>query len=101
MTFGFWKQAFSVGTSTGATQTGGRGIMSKKRLARLTKEERGDLRAPVKKGKALTYKIKHANILLTTDAERFTARWPLGNATATGGNAESMGTSRPTTPASN
>ena len=41
--------------------------MSKKYIVRLTEQERGDLRSLVKKGKAVAYKIRHANILLAAD----------------------------------
>ena len=41
--------------------------MRKKYVVRLTTEERSDLEAMVKKGKAAAYKVKHANILLTAD----------------------------------
>ncbi len=43
--------------------------LQKKYIVRLTTEERTELEAMVKKGKAAAYKIKHANILLAADAE--------------------------------
>lgn len=43
--------------------------MNKKFIVRLTAEERRGLEGLVSKGKAAAYKIKHANILLTTDAD--------------------------------
>jgi len=43
--------------------------MAKKYIVRLTDEERAELRALVNKGKAVAYKIKHANILLAADAD--------------------------------
>jgi hypothetical protein len=42
---------------------------NKKYIVRLTEKERQELRAMVKKGRAAAYKIKHANILLKTDAD--------------------------------
>jgi transposase len=42
--------------------------MNKKYLVRLEAEERQDLEALVRKGKAAAYKIRHANILLKVDA---------------------------------
>jgi transposase len=41
--------------------------LQKKYIVRLTSEERAELEAMVKKGKAAAYKIKHANILLAAD----------------------------------
>jgi hypothetical protein len=41
--------------------------LQKKYIVRLTAEERSELEAMVKKGKAAVYKIKHANILLAAD----------------------------------
>ena len=41
--------------------------MQKKYIIRLSAEERKELEAMVKKGKAAAYKIKHANILLAAD----------------------------------
>jgi transposase len=43
--------------------------MNKKYIVRLEREERQQLEALVRKGKAAAYKIKHANILLTVDAD--------------------------------
>jgi transposase len=43
--------------------------MAKKYIVRLTDEERADLRALAGKGKAVAYKIRHANILLAADAD--------------------------------
>ena len=43
--------------------------MSKKHVVRLTEDERIQLRDVVSKGAARAYKIKHANILLSTDAD--------------------------------
>jgi len=43
--------------------------MSKKYIVRLTEQDRGDLLSWVKKGKAVAYKIRHANILLAADAD--------------------------------
>ena len=43
--------------------------MNKKYIVRLEAEERQHLKALVRKGKAAAYKIKHANILLTVDAD--------------------------------
>ena len=40
----------------------------KKYIVRLTKKERKELRALTKKGKAAAYKIRHANMLLSVDA---------------------------------
>lgn len=42
----------------------------KKFVVRLTTDERGELRKLVKTGKAAAYKIRHANILLSADANR-------------------------------
>ncbi|MHC5057583.1 MAG: helix-turn-helix domain-containing protein [Planctomycetota bacterium] len=42
---------------------------NKKYVVRLTEEERRELRAMVKKGRVVAYKIKHANILLKADAD--------------------------------
>jgi hypothetical protein len=41
--------------------------LQKKYIVRLTAEERSELEAMVKKGKAAAYQIKHANILLAAD----------------------------------
>jgi hypothetical protein len=41
--------------------------MQKKYVVRLTTEERAELEAMVKKGKAAAYRIKHANILLAAN----------------------------------
>ena len=41
----------------------------KKYIVRLTEDERERLRALTRKGKAAAYKIKHANILLTANAD--------------------------------
>lgn len=43
--------------------------MNKKYVVRLTNEERDELNDLVKKGKRQAYKIKHANILLSVDAD--------------------------------
>jgi transposase len=43
--------------------------MNKKYIVRLTGDEREYLEEIVSKGKAAAYKIKHANLLLKTDAE--------------------------------
>lgn len=43
--------------------------MKKKYIVRLTADERRELRALVKKGRAAAYKIRHANILLQADAD--------------------------------
>ena len=48
--------------------------MQKKYVVRLTAEERTELEAMVKKGKAAAYKIKHANILLAADGNG--PAWP-------------------------
>jgi len=48
--------------------------LQKKYIVRLTAEERSELEAMVKKGKAAAYKIKHANILLVADANG--PAWP-------------------------
>lgn len=48
--------------------------MQKKYIVRLTAEERTELEAMVKKGKAAAYKIKHANILLAADVNG--PAWP-------------------------
>ena len=48
--------------------------MQKKYIVRLTAEERAELEAMVKKGKAAAYKIKHANILLAADVNG--PAWP-------------------------
>jgi len=48
--------------------------MQKKYVVRLTTEERRELEAMVKKGKAAAYKIKHANILLAADVDG--PAWP-------------------------
>jgi len=43
--------------------------MNKKYVVRLTAEERGELEAMVKKGRLAAYKLQHAHILLTADAD--------------------------------
>ena len=43
--------------------------MNKKYVVRLTKDERKQLEELVRKGKVQAYRIKHANILLKTDAD--------------------------------
>lgn len=43
--------------------------MAKKYIVRLTAEERRELEELVRKGKTQAYRIKHANILLATDAD--------------------------------
>ena len=43
--------------------------MNKKYVVRLTEQEREQLKAFIRKGKAAAYKIKHANILLKADAD--------------------------------
>jgi len=43
--------------------------MNKKYIVRLTAEERKELEILVKKGKTQAYRIKHANILLSVDAD--------------------------------
>ena len=43
--------------------------MNKKYIVRLTSEERSELDNLLKKGETLAYRIKHANILLATDAD--------------------------------
>jgi transposase len=48
--------------------------VQKKYIVRLTAEERTELEALVKKGKAAAYKIKHANILLAGDVHG--PAWP-------------------------
>jgi hypothetical protein len=48
--------------------------LQKKYIVRLTAEERTELEAMVKKGKAAAYKIKHANILLAADVQG--PAWP-------------------------
>jgi hypothetical protein len=48
--------------------------MNKKYIVRLTAEEQKELENLVKKGKTKAYRIKHANILLTIDAEG--PNWP-------------------------
>lgn len=48
--------------------------MQKKYIVRLSAEERTELEAMVKKGKAAAYKIKHANILLAADVKG--PAWP-------------------------
>ena len=44
--------------------------MNKKYIVRLTEDERKQLEGIIKKGKAPAYKIKHAHILLDTDADK-------------------------------
>jgi len=41
--------------------------VKKKYIVELTSEERSELEAMVKKGKAAAYKIKHAHVLLNAD----------------------------------
>jgi len=48
--------------------------MDKKYIVRLTEDERKDLKNLLKKGKTQAYRIKHANILLATDADG--PNWP-------------------------
>jgi len=48
--------------------------MNKKYIVRLTTEEQKELENLVKKGKTQAYRIKHANILLTIDADG--PNWP-------------------------
>ena len=48
--------------------------MNKKYIVRLTAEEQKELENLVKKGKTQAYRIKHANILLTIDADG--PNWP-------------------------
>lgn len=43
--------------------------MAKKYVVRLTDDERAQLRDVVSRGKAQAYRIKHSNILLSTDAD--------------------------------
>ena len=43
--------------------------MNKKYIVRLTEQERDQLEAVIRKGKAAAYKIKHAPILLKADAD--------------------------------
>ncbi len=43
--------------------------MAKKYVVRLTPQEREELQTLVRKGKTQAYRIKHANILLATDAD--------------------------------
>jgi len=43
--------------------------MNKKYIVRLTDEERGELESMVNKGKTQAYRIKHANVLLSVDAD--------------------------------
>ena len=43
--------------------------MNKKYVVRLSEPERGDLERLIAKGKAATYKIRHAHILLKADAD--------------------------------
>jgi hypothetical protein len=43
--------------------------MKKKYVVRLTADERRELRAMVKKGKVVAYRIRHANLLLKADAD--------------------------------
>ncbi len=43
--------------------------MPAKYVVRLTEEERRELAALIRKGKKAAYKIKHANILLSVDAD--------------------------------
>jgi hypothetical protein len=43
--------------------------MNKKHIVRLTAEERQELENVINKGKTLTYRVKHANILLAIDAD--------------------------------
>ena len=43
--------------------------MNKKYVVRLTAEERADLEALVRRGKAQAYKIRHAHVLLKVDAD--------------------------------
>jgi hypothetical protein len=43
--------------------------MNKKYIVRLTEQEREQLEALIRKGKSAAYKIKHANRLLTADAD--------------------------------
>ena len=49
--------------------------MKKKYIVEFTSEERGELQAMVKKGKAAAYKIKHAHILLNADQSPEGAGW--------------------------
>ncbi len=49
--------------------------MNKKYIVELTIEERSELKAMVKKGKAAAYKIKHAHILLNADQGPEGAGW--------------------------
>ena len=49
--------------------------MKKKYIVELTSEERCELQAMVKKGKAAAYKIKHAHILLNADQVPEGAGW--------------------------
>jgi hypothetical protein len=44
-------------------------VMSKKYVVRLRDDERAQLRDVVSKGTAQAYRIKHAHILLSTDAD--------------------------------
>jgi len=48
--------------------------MNKKYIVRLTTEEQKELENLVKKGKTQAYRMKHANILLTIDADGL--NWP-------------------------
>lgn len=52
--------------------------MKKKYIVELTNEERSELQAMVKKGKAAAYKIKHAHILLNADQDPEGAGWKDG-----------------------
>jgi len=52
--------------------------MKKKYIVELTNEERSELQAMVKKGKAAAYKIKHAHILLNADQGSEGAGWKDG-----------------------
>lgn len=49
--------------------------MKKKYIVELTSEERSELEAMVKKGKAAAYKIKHAHVLLNADQGPEGPRW--------------------------
>jgi hypothetical protein len=52
-----------------------RPTMKKKYIVKLTSEERGELQAKVKKGKAAAYEIKHSHILLNADQDPEGTRW--------------------------
>jgi len=69
MTFDFKEWYICVDTSIGVISPGWRNAMKKRYVVRLTADERRELRALVKRGKAAAYRILHANLLLQADAD--------------------------------